>query len=301
MKSGQDVVETGARLSLGVTTVNVVVKLAAGFVTGSVSVLAEGLQSGVDILISYGVLKTVRMSSKPPDAEHPYGHGKAEFLLGAGQMLVIILTALVIIWQASRRFLHPEPIEVAWGVAAMVFSAIANYAVSRRLDAVGTLHKSNALKGEAAHLRGDLMASLGVLVGLILVRLTGLTILDPIVAIVFMIVVIHSAIRQLREFLHPLMDGAIPHEDREKIEKVLTDHPDAKGFHALRTRTVGATQYVEFHLLLDDNLTFVAAHEQAEEIEEEIGAALGGAIVNVHYEPYLAELEHQKRNHPDGI
>jgi len=291
--------ENAAKLSLCLTSLNVCSKLFGGWMSGSVSVIAEGMQSGVDVLVSYGVLKAIQVSAKPPDEEHPYGHGKAEVLLGAAQMVLILVTALFIVAQAALRLGKPEPIEVSWGFIVMLVSSAINLFLMASLSRAARHHKSAALRSEVLHLRGDLLASLGILVGLLLVWVTKWAILDPIVAILFMLVVVVQAIRQLLKFIHPLMDGALPAEERAKLVEVLKAHPESRGFHAVKTRQVGSERFVELHVLLDDHLTFVQAHDVAEEIEAELGDALGGATVTVHYEPYLAETEHQKLAHSD--
>ncbi|MBL8047422.1 MAG: cation transporter [Chthonomonas sp.] len=299
MANAERAVEQGAQLSLGLTTLNVLGKVIAGTLSGSVSVLAEGLQSAVDVLISYGVLQAIRVSARPPDPEHPYGHGKAEVLLAAGQMIVISITAIIVAAQATRRLIHPEPITVDYGLIAMAASTLINLALSLHLARVARQHGSSALSSEVTHLRGDMFASLGILLGLIAVKLTGWKQLDPLIAIAFMAFVIVSALLQLRKLLHPLMDGALPRHEVTLIEDVLHSHPDARGFHALKTRAVGSERYVDLHLLLDDHLSFVEAHDLAEAIEDQISHALGGAIVNAHYEPYHAEMRHQAEAHAE--
>lgn len=291
--------ERAAKISLCVTSVVVVVKLLAGWATGSVSVLAEATQSLVDVLIAFGVVQSVRFSARPPDEDHPYGHGRAEVLMSAFQMVLIMGSAGFIVSQAIARLKHPEPIQVDWGLAAMSFAAIANFIVSRYLLAVSKKTGSTALLGEVQHLQGDTLSSLGVLLGLILVRLTGIQQLDPICAIALMVLVVFLAIKQLRVIVHQLMDGALPPEEREILVNTLQSHPNVKGFHAIRSRTVGSNRYIDLHVLLDDNLTFVEAHDLAEEIEGELGNALGQATVSVHFEPFMHEIEHRKKAHGD--
>lgn len=293
------IVERAAKLSLILTAANVVSKLILGYLSNSVSVLAEGMQSSVDVLISFGVLWTVRIAQQPPDEDHPYGHGKAEVLLGAGQMMLIIITAVLIAAEATRRLIHPTMPEVGVGAVAMLLSVGINGFSSWYMDKVGKEHGSAALRGEAMHIRGDLIASAGILLGLILVKLTGWKVLDPLLAVVLMCYVVWSALRHLIQLMHPLMDGALPPEDRKKIEYVLSNHPESRGFHFVRTRQVGPLKHVDLHVLLDDHLTFVQAHDHAEEIEAEISEALGGALVQVHYEPFEAEMRHQLQEHSD--
>lgn len=291
--------ERAAQVSLVATCVVVALKLAAGLLTGSVSVLAEALQSGVDVLIAIGVVATVRYAARPPDEDHPYGHGKAELLMSVAQVQLILLTAGFILLKAYQRFRAPEPISVDLGIGAMAFAAVSNTVISRYL--LRTAHEtgSTVLRSEVLHLRSDTFASVGILVGLGAVKLTGWLWLDPVVAALFTLMVVVIAAKQLWDLKHPLMDGALPREQIVKLQQVLDAHPEVRGYHALRTRTLGATRRVELHVMLDDDLSFVAAHDLAEEIEDALSEALGDAVVEVHYEPYAAELAHQREAHPE--
>lgn len=290
-------VERVARWSLVSTIVIVTVKLGAAAVSGSISVLAEALQSLLDVAMSAMALVTVRYAARPADEDHPYGHGKAELLASATQMVVVIVTSAVIAWQASLRFANPQPIQVDWGIAAMAYAVIANLVMVAWLRRTARQHHSSALEGEAQHLLGDVLASGGVLFGLILVSVTGQLWLDPAIAVAFTLLGVVFAIRQLARLGHDLMDGALPPEEIKRVEAALQDHPLVKGYHKLRTRRSGTLRVVALHVLLDDDLTFVAAHDQAEEIEQHLSDVLGGALVTVHYEPYQAELEHQRTAH----
>ncbi len=301
MQSAAVRAQKAAQLSLLVTVVIVVMKLAAGYVTGAISVLAEGLQSLVDVVIAFGVVQTIRLAAKPPDEDHPYGHGKAEVLMSALQMILIMGTAGFIISQAYGRLLRPQEISVDWGMLAMGVSAVANTLVSVRLNRIAKETNSTALAGEVLHLRSDAVSSAGIFVGLFAVFLTGWTQLDPLIAIAFTMVVVVTAIRQLREVVHLLMEGSANADEIALIEKTLKNHPQVRGFHNLRARTVGSTHHVDLHVLLDDDLSFVEAHDLAEEVEAAISDALGRARVNVHYEPYHAERAHQHEAHGEII
>lgn len=289
------------RWALLSTVVVVAVKLIAAALSHSVSVLAEGLQSIVDIMITLVSMLTLRYAAKPPDEEHPYGHGKAEFLVSALQMLMILASAGFILWAAYRRFLVPEPIHWNWGVAAMAYATVANGIVAAYLVRVYRQTSSALLVSEAMHLRSDILASLGILVGLILVAITGWERVDPAVAAIFTVVAMVMAIQQLRKVIHPLMDGSLPHEEIRALEAVLHSHPQVRGYHNLRTRQTGLLRFVDMHLMLDDELSFVEAHDVAEQIESELRNALGGGIVSVHYEPYEAEMAHRAREHPESL
>jgi len=286
---------TLARASLAATVAVVAVKLAAAWASRSVSVLSEALQSIVDVGVSMLAVFTLRVASMPPDEDHPFGHGKAEMLAGAFQMLVVAASCLFILGQAAARLGRPEPIRWDLGAAAMAYTLVSNTAMSRLLLREGKRLGSSILVSEAVHLRGDSLASAGVLVGMIAVGATGWSPLDPLLAILLALVALAASFRQLRAMVHPLMDGALPAEDVSRVRAVLEGHPDVRGYHRLRTRDVGQNRHVELHVTLDDDLSFVQAHEIAEKIEAEVSEALGGAKVEIHYEPHEAEMEHQRR------
>lgn len=299
-RPGEQAVRRAVAVSLATTVAVVAFKLAAAAATHSISVLSEALQSLVDIAMSAVTLWTVRIASLPADEDHPYGHGRAEVISSALQMLVVIGTAGVIAWQATLRLADPRPIDPDWGLAAMAFAAVANTLVSRYLVRTAKQYGSAALEGEAQHLNGDTWASVGVLGGLIAVKLTGWPTLDPVVAIVFTGLGAFFAVRQLVRLTHQLMDGSLPPAEVAKVQEALHLHSHVRGFHNLRTRQTGNVRIVTLHVMLDDDLTFVEAHDLAEDVEASLRDVLGGALVTVHYEPYLAEMEHQAREHAPG-
>ncbi len=296
---GLGIARRAAGISLVSTILVVAAKLVAAWLSGSVSVLAEALQSTLDVFMSALALWTIGYAAKPPDEDHPYGHGKAEVLSSAFQMLVVLGSIGFIVWIAGKRLMDPQPVRPDWGLVAMGYAVVADSAVILYLRRVVGLTGSAALAGEAEHLRGDVLSSLGVFGGLVAMRVTNLAVLDPIVALVFAAISGYFALRHLRRSVHPLMDGAIPSEDLAEIRRVLAEHPHVRDYHNLRTREAGKLRTVTIHVLLDDDMTFVEAHDMAEHIEDELGAALGGALVTVHYEPYEAETVHRSEAHGD--
>lgn len=293
------VAQKAALVSAVSTSVVVVFKLLAAAFSGSIAVLAEALQSTLDVALALVAFWTLKVASKPADEGHPFGHGKAELLLSAFQMILVMLTSVVIAWQAALHLHDPHPIKPDWGLAAMSYSVVANAVMIVYLKRKAAQTGSAALEGEAEHLRGDALASLGILVGLLAYVATGWRQLDPIVAIAFTLLGAYFAFKQLRKVLHPLMDGALPDSDLRTIERVLDTHPESRGYHNVLTRQTGVLRVVSLHVMLDDDLSFVVAHDIAEHIEQELSDALGGALVTVHYEPYEAELEHRHREHGD--
>lgn len=290
-------VSRAARLGAAATALVVAVKLVAAALSGSISVLAEGLQSLLDVAVSLLTVWTVGLAARPADEDHPYGHGKAELLGSALQMVLVVITSGVIAWQAALRLHAPREIDAGIGVFAMASSLIVNAVLILYLRRVARENDSAALAGEAQHLTGDALATGGVLVGLLAYLGTGWDRLDPIIAILFTLAGAGFAIRHLVRVIHPLMDGALPAEEIARIEQALHDHEHVRGFHNVRTRQAGTLRIVSLHVLLDDDLTFVAAHDLAEEIESHLSQTLGGALVTVHYEPHQAELDHRAKAH----
>lgn len=285
--------QRAAILSLISTIVVVGVKLLAAVMSGAISVLAEALQSTVDIMMSAVAVFALRYAAQPADPEHPYGHGKAEALSGAAMMVVVLGSSVFILWQAGLRLMQPVPIRWDWGAGAMLYTASANTAVSAYVARVGRKTESPTLMSEAMHLRGDTLSSMGVLVGMVAVGTTGLYVLDPIAAVLFTGVAMVFAVRQLSRVIHPLMDGALPEVELRRLEQTLNTRPEVRGYHNVRTRKVGAVRFIELHLLLEDDLPFVRAHEIAELVEEELCDVLGDAVVTIHYEPYEVEMRHR--------
>lgn len=285
--------QRAAILSLVSTIVVVAVKLLAAVMSGAISVLAEALQSTVDIMMSAVAVFALRYAAQPADPEHPYGHGKAEALSGAALMVVLLGSSVFILWQAGLRLMEPVPIRWDWGAAAMLYTALANTVVSAYVARVGRKTESPTLMSEAMHLRGDTLSSMGVLVGMVAVGVTGQYVLDPIAAVLFTAVAMVLAVRQLARVIHPLMDGALPEIELQRLEEVLDRRPEVRGYHNVRTRKVGAVRFIEMHLLLEDDLAFVRAHEIAEMVEDELCDVLGDAVVTIHYEPYEVEMRHR--------
>jgi cation diffusion facilitator family transporter len=291
--------ESAARLSLGANLFLVALKIGAGLLSHSVSVLAEGVQSTVDVVASALILLTVRAAARPPDPEHPYGHGKFENVASLAQMVLILGTAGYLLSAAWSRWQRPEMPRVDWGIAALAISILVNWAVSTRLLRVSRETHSQALEAEALHLRGDLYSCAGVLAGLAAVGVTGIARLDPLIAAGMTVAVVGSALRVLRDSLRPLLDESLPPDEQARVLAVLEGDPRVLGFHRLRTRRAGSYRLVDLHLLLDDDLTFTAAHDLAEEVEARIRAALPNVDVIVHAEPYEAETRHQRERHAD--
>src|SRR5689334_12145109 len=225
-----------ARLSTASNTVPIVLKVVAGVVTGSIAILTEAVHSAIDLLASVVAFYSVRKAEEPPDPSHPYGHEKVENLTAALEGVLILVGAAIIIYESIHRLITPSAVDtLGVGIAVVGVSAAANFAVSGYLYRQARLTSSPALEGDAAHLRTDAFTSLGVLVGLLLVTITGAARFDPITALVIAFAIVWSGVRIITRSSRVLVDEALPAEElaivRETIEAY--DAPEVSGFHKL--------------------------------------------------------------------
>jgi cation diffusion facilitator family transporter len=289
--------QNAAKLSLVANIFLVTIKVGAGVFSGSLSVLAEGIQSFLDIFASATILFIVRAAAAPPDKDHPYGHGKFENLTSLFQMLLVLGSIGGIWWAAWKRWQAPEMPQVDLGIAALIISVLVNVFVSRRVATVAKETHSTALAAEAVHLRGDLWACAGVLSGLVATRLWNEPRLDPLFAAGMTIFAFASAVHLLRATVGPLVDETLPNEEEREIRAVLESDTRILGFHKLRTRQAGSSRLADVHILLDDDLSFRNAHRISEEVEDAIRAVLPNLDIIVHIEPWAEETAHQREFH----
>ena len=289
--------QAAARLSLISNAVLVLIKVAAGLASGSISVLAEGVQSTMDVVASALILVTVRMAAAPPDEAHPYGHGKFENVASLGQMVLILGSAGYLLWAAWERWQDPVMPRLDWGAAALSTALVVNGLVAARLLRVARETGSQALEAEATHLRSDMLSCVGVLLGLAAVWITGNARLDPLIAAAMAVFVAVSAGKLVRDTLRPLLDESLPAEEEEQVRRVLERDERVRGYHRLRTRRAGPRRLIDLHILLDDHLSFREAHAVSEEVEDALREALPNVDVIVHAEPFEEELQHQRERH----
>ncbi|TFG46522.1 MAG: cation transporter, partial [Dehalococcoidia bacterium] len=238
-----------AALSVASNTLLIILKVIAGIMTGAVSVLAEAIHSALDLVAAIIAFFGVRAADKPAEREHPFGHGKWENVSGTIEAVLIFIAAIWIIYEAINRIIHGAAMELlGWGVAVMLVSVIANTLVSRRLFKVARATDSLALEADAQHLRTDVITSAGVLAGLLLVQLTGLEILDPLIAIVVATIIIKAAYDILRKSFGGIVDTGLPADEEEVISQIIAAHRQKlAGFHDLRTRKAGSNRFAELH------------------------------------------------------
>jgi cation diffusion facilitator family transporter len=276
-----------ARISVVSNTLLVLLKLVVGFLTGAVSIISEAAHSAVDLLAALIAFYAVRQSDAPPDENHAYGHGKIENISGAVEAVLIIVAALWIVFEAGEKFYTaamPEALE--YGIGIMLLSVIVNYFVSKRLFKVAKITESQALEADALHLQADIWTSLGVLIGLAIIKITGLYWLDPIIAIVVAIVVFKAGYGMTKKSLSELTDISLPPEEEEMISEIINSHNKVISFHRLRTRRSGSHRLIDMHLILDKDMHLDQAHAVCDQLENEIKDRLGGFCdVVIHIEP----------------
>lgn len=284
---------TTALLSVGSNVSLIAMKVAVGIASGSVAIISEAIHSGMDLVAALVAFFSVRQSDQPPDAEHPYGHGKLENVSGVVEALLILGASALIVAESVKKLLDPQPIEgIGLGFAVMFVSAAVNFLVSRRLYKVAKLERSLALEADALHLKADVFTSLGVGAGLLLIWLLDavfgakLYFLDPAVAIAVALFITWEAVGMLRRAFAPLVDSSLPEADRAVIEEVLRQHrPGDPAFHQLRTRSAGRQRHIDFHLTLPAAMTVGEAHAVCDRIEREIELRLPDTAVLIHVEP----------------
>ena len=277
-----------AAISIASNSSLILLKLVAGAVTGSVSIITEAIHSTVDLLASIVAFFSVREAEQPADAQHRYGHEKFENVAAGVEGMLILVGSGVIVFTSVRHLVNGTEIEaLGFGIGVIAFAALANLFVSgylfRRAKATG----SPALEGDAAHLRTDAYTSLGVLIGLALVKLTGETWIDPAVALVIAVAIVVTGVRILAGSWRVLVDEALPDEEVAAIrEAIVASAPQGVvGYHKLRTRRAGARRYVDLHVQFRSGTSLEAAHETAHALQDRIAERLRGADVLIHLEP----------------
>lgn len=283
-----------ALLSILSNTILVVFKLAVGIMMQSVSVISEAVHSGIDLMAAVIAWFSIRESGKPADDEHRFGHGKIENVAGTIEALLIFGAAVYIIIKAAMKIISGtvEVEALGSGAAVMALSAMANYFVSRHLLKVARRTDSVALEADAMHLRTDVYTSIGVLAGLIAIKLTGIHLLDPLVAIGVALIIIKAAYDLTRNAFFPILDVRLPDAEEQIILDVLKGHPGkVLEYHKLRTRKSGNIRQIDMHLLVPKGLTVGEAHSLSHEITRQIEKSLPDSQILVHIEPCREECD----------
>jgi cation diffusion facilitator family transporter len=277
-----------AGLSVASNSLLIAIKIAAAAVTGSIAILTEAVHSLIDLLASVIALASVRKADEPADVEHPYGHEKLENLAAAIEGMLILVGAAVIVYEATHRLVVGAHVDtIALGIAVMAVSALANFAISSFLGRQAKRFDSPALEGDAAHLRTDAFTSIGVLVGLVLVKVTGESAFDSIAALVVAVAIVGSGLRIITRSSRVLVDEALPPDEMDRIEAAIAAArpPEVAGYHRLRARRAGNRRYVDLHVQFRSGTSLEQAHELAHAMRSAIEAELPAADVLIHVEP----------------
>jgi cation diffusion facilitator family transporter len=283
-----------ATLSVVSNSILVLLKLTVGIVIGSVSIISEAIHSGVDLLAAVIALFSVRTSGLPADKQHPWGHGKIENVSGTIEALLIFLAAAWIIYEAIHKLITPTSVgETDLGILVMLISVVVNIYVSHTLFKVGKETDSVALMADAWHLRTDVYTSGGVMLGMTALFIDDLVKLpfnlhwvDPVAAIAVALMIIKAALDLTKESAKDLLDAGLPPSEIELINGLVIMHkPQILGFHQLRTRKAGHVRFVEFHLMVDPNMTVEASHDITDDITLHISEHFPGTSVTIHVEP----------------
>ncbi len=282
-----DVRSKAAWLSVASNITLMTGKLIIGLMIGSVSVISEAIHSANDLLASCIAVYAVKSSAKPPDKEHPYGHGKIENISGTIEALLIFGAAGLIISEAIKKILHGgEMIEPGWGMVIMGISALLNIIVSQYLLKVGKEQHSVALEADGIHLRTDVYTSVGVFVGLLLIKITGYQIIDPIAAILVALLIIKAAYDLTQKAFLPLMDIAADEETLEMVTAILDEYRESIiEYHDLRSRRAGRDIHIDLHMVVKPEMSIQEAHDLCDIIETRIKKEIVYSTVLIHVEP----------------
>ena len=277
-----------AWLSVAAAIATIALKTLAWWVTGSVGLLSDALESIVNLAAALLAVSMLRLAAAPPDEEHPYGFSKAEYLAAGIEGALIVLAAAGILITAVPRLVKPEPLEAPLlGLGISAGASLINLGVAIVLLRAGRKHHSIALEADGRHLMTDVWTSAGVIVGVALVFATGWLRLDPLVALAVAAHIVWTGVGLVRRSASGLLDAAIAQGERDAIQQVFDEYSRRDGvtFHAFRTRRAAKRRFVSFHLLVPDRWTVTRAHRLSEEIEASIRAAVPHASVFTHIEP----------------
>lgn len=276
-----------ALLSLAAAVTTFLLKFGAWWLTDSVGMLSDALESLANVAAAFIALASLAVAVRPEDEEHAFGHSKAEYFAAGTEGVMILLAAVAIGWTAIGRFLSPQPItNPVLGLLILGAASVVNLVVARILTKVGTRRDSIALRADAKHLMTDVWTSGAVVVAVILVAMTGWNWLDPLIGLLLALHIIATGVRLINESMHGLMDTGLAGEELALMRTTL-DRYAAEGvqYHALRTRQAAAIKFMTVHLLMPGKWTIHRGHEMAERIEADLRGKIRGLVVFTHIEP----------------
>ena len=285
---------TIAAISVGVGIAVLGIKLLAWYLTGSVALFSDALESIVNVAASTAALIAISYSARPADANHPYGHHKAEYFSVVLEGVLIIVAAILILREAYTAYLSPRMFEApAEGLAISVVASVINAIWSWFLIREGRRRRSPALVADGKHLFTDVVTSVGVVFGLVAAYMTGIAALDPILAAIVALNILWAGWRLIRESLGGLMDEAVPEKTLAGIRRVISSNAEgAIEAHDLRTRHAGSVTFIDFHLVVVGTMPVSEAHEICDRIEKALRAEVHDAMITIHVEPEVKAKHH---------
>lgn len=281
-----------AWLSIAAAIATILLKAEAYFLTGSVGLLSDALESFVNLAGAIMALAMLAIASKPPDSDHNFGHGKAEYFSSGFEGALIVVAAISIAYAAGLRLLNPKPIEkLDIGLAVSIGASVINFLVARILGKAGQKYNSITLEANSRHLMTDVWTSAGVLTGVGAVKITGWLWLDPAVAIIVAISILLTGFRLVSKSISGLMDIALQPEEQALIIDIMSKHSQngLVEYHELCTRQAGTKKFVSMHVLVPGSWSVQKGHQLVEDIEDEISASIQGVTVITHLEPIEEE------------
>ena len=283
-------------LSIATSLATIALKFGAYFLTGSVSLWSDALESLVNLAAGLVALGALIVAERPADANHAFGHDKAEYFSSGVEGALILVAAVSIIWSALQRLLAPQPLaNLGVGLVVAFLAGAANFATARVMLKVARQHDSITIEADAKHLLTDVWTSIGIIGGLAVVTwMPQWTILDPLMAIAVGVHIIVTGVVLLRRSADGLMDVALPANEVGKAESLIAaELPPGATFHALRTRKSGTRRFLELHLLVPGAMSVAQSHALCDRIEEALTAHLAKAQVTIHVEPSESQAPHR--------
>jgi cation diffusion facilitator family transporter len=276
-----------AYLSLAGAILVLLLKFAAYFVTGSVALLSDAGESIVNVVAALIVLIAMRIALRPADYQHPYGHGKAEVVSSALEGGMILVASGMILLSSFPRLFDPAELnQPTLGIVVALIASVFNGGLALVLQREARRIQSEALAANAKHLFTDVWTSLGVIVGVGVVILTGWRILDPIIAIAVALNIVRTGFRVVNRSLSQLIDERLPEAEEKKILDVFALHPEVLGYHRLRSRRVGVGRFAEVDIFVEHSLSVLEAHELVKRLEQDIRSQLPNLVTTIHVEPF---------------
>jgi cation diffusion facilitator family transporter len=277
-----------ARLSILVVVSLIVLKVVVGIITGSLSVLAQAIDSFLDLFAVVITLLAIRMAARPADEGHPFGHGKAENIAAIVQAVLIFVAGGSIIYAAVRRVqTEATLVTTEAGMAVMAVSIAASIFLSRYLLRIARREDSMALEANAHNIAADVYSAAAVLIALLIVRFTGISIIDPILAGLVALYIFKVAFDLLRKSFGGLVDVRLPEDEENAVRAAISEHfgSEVVSFHKLRTRKAGSQRHIDLHLVMPKHISIEVAHNMCEHLEEDIQSRWYDTEVIIHVEP----------------